>query len=91
MAKRQSENPVTKEAVKDCLDEAALIGGFISYEDYIDSYPTMEERTAFWEEYAWLMGREHEIQEIMNGEIIIITIPEGLWQSNNLNHLFTVM
>lgn len=90
MVKQQSENPVTKEAVKDCLDEAALIGGFISYEDYIDSYPTMEERTAFWEEYAWLMNREYEIQQI-NKEIKIITIPEGLWQSNNLNHLFTVM
>ena len=90
MVKQQSENPVTKEAVKDCLDEAALIGGFISYEDYIDSYPTIEERTAFWEEYAWLMNREYEIQQI-NKEIKIITIPEGLWQSNNLNHLFTVM
>lgn len=90
MAKQQSENPVTKEVVKDCLDEAALIGGFISYEDYIDSYPTIEERTAFWEEYAWLMNREYEIQQI-NKEIKIITIPEGLWQSNNLNHLFTVM
>ena len=57
---------------------------------FLDEAATIEERAIFWEEYYQLMDEEkREFERSIN--IITIPISEGLCQSNNLNHLFTVM
>lgn len=83
-----------------CLDETAKLIGYDNYDDYLDNLPTIEKRTGFWEEYYQLMDEKtREFERMIDEEkrdfersINMITIPisEGLCQSNNLNHLFTV-
>jgi len=87
MPKQQLKMPDPKDIVDPCLlDEAASMLGFEDYAEYSDSRPNKEERTAFWEEYAWLRGEELEMERITR-KIKTIKISEGLWQSNNLKLL----
>jgi len=89
MAKQQSETSNIDRQIDDalsyeCFKQAIERVGFKNMDDYLTSTRT-DIRQAAYREY------ERLIKRILRNKTKTIKLPEGLCQSNNLNHLFTVM
>ena len=78
------EGQINDDLAYECFTRAVKRAGFKDINEYLVSEAT-EKRQAVYREYERLINR------IISYHTKPIRIPEGLCQSNNLNHLFTVM